>query len=271
MTWWEAALLGLIQGLTEFLPVSSSGHLVLGQHVLGIGADEQSGILFEALVHLGTVFSIILVYRSEIVRLTSGFFSHALQPAAYARSWKDVESFRLAILIAITMIPTGVAYLLFKDSIEAAFLDPRFTSGMLIVTGVLLILTRLRKKPSGELTAMKAFVIGIAQSFAMLPGISRSGATICAGIYQDVEPERATNFSFLMLLPVVLIGTIMEVSEAFSSGVVLVWGPMVIGLIVSFISGVFAIKLVLDFVRKGRLEYFAVYCFVVGGIGLVLL
>ncbi len=107
-------------------------------------------------------------------------------------------------------------------------------------------------------------VIGTAQSAAMLPGISRSGATISAGIYHDVEPERATNFSFLMLLPVVLIGTGVEVSEAIATGVSLVWTPMIIGLIVAFLSGILAIKLVLNVVRKGRLEYFALYCFIVG-------
>ena len=271
MSWWEAALLGLIQGLTEFLPVSSSGHLVLGQHVLGVSADAQSGVLFEALVHVGTVFSIIVIYRAELIDLFRGFFAQIIKPSDYRAAWTEVESFRLSILILITMIPTGVSYLVFKDLIEAAFLDPQFTSGMLIVTGVLLILTRLRKKPAGEITALKAVGIGVAQSFAMLPGISRSGATICAGIYQDVDPEKATNFSFLMLLPVVLIGSVLQVSEAISGGVVLVWGPMMLGMFISFVSGIVAIKMVLDFVRKGRLEYFAIYCFIIGGIGLALL
>ncbi len=271
MSWWEAALLGLIQGLTEFLPISSSGHLVLGRHVLGVGVDAESGILFEALVHLGTVFSIIIVYRREILALTLEFGRGVVRPSDYRTTWSENESFRLSILILITMIPTGITYLMFKNSIEAAFTDPRFTSAMLLVTGLMLVLTRLRKKPSGQVTPMKAIVIGIAQSAAMLPGISRSGATISAGIYQDVEPERATNFSFLMLLPVVLIGTGVEVSEAVATGASLVWTPMIIGLIVAFLSGILAIKFVLDVVRKGRLEYFALYCFIVGGIGLILL
>ncbi|GMQ81960.1 MAG: undecaprenyl-diphosphate phosphatase [Rhodothermia bacterium] len=271
MSWWEAALLGLIQGVTEFLPVSSSGHLVLGRHLLGVGTDPGSGILFEALVHLGTVFSIIVVYRREILALTLEFVRGVVRPSDYRSMWSENESFRLSILILVTMIPTGITYLVFKNSIEAAFANPRFTSAMLLVTGLVLLLTRLRKKPSGQVTTLKAIGIGIAQSAAMLPGISRSGATISAGIYLDVEPERATNFSFLMLLPVVLIGAVLEVSESISTGVSLVWTPMIIGLIVAFLSGILAIKLVLDVVRKGRLEYFAIYLFIIGGIGLSLL
>ncbi|MCH8121955.1 MAG: undecaprenyl-diphosphate phosphatase [Bacteroidetes bacterium] len=271
MSWWEAALLGLIQGLTEFLPVSSSGHLVLGRHVLGVGVDAESGILFASLVHLGTAFSILVVYRREILNLILEFGSGVIRPSDYRSMWSENESFRLSILILITMIPTGVAYLVFKNSIEGAFSEPRFTSGMLLITGLMLVLTRLRKKPSGHVTALKAIGIGVAQAVAMLPGISRSGATICAGIYQDVGPERATNFSFLMLLPVVLIGTGVEVSEAVATGASLVWTPMIIGLIVAFFSGILAIKFVLDVVRKGRLEYFALYCFIVGGIGMILL
>lgn len=271
MSWWEAALLGLIQGLTEFLPVSSSGHLVLGRHVLGVGADAESGILFEAMVHLGTVFSILVVYRREILALVQEFSRGIIRPSGYRSMWTENESFRLSILILITMIPTGITYLVFKDSIEEAFTDPRFTAAMLLVTGLMLVLTRLRKSPDGHVTSLKAIGIGIAQSAAMFPGISRSGATICAGIYQNVDPERATNFSFLMVLPVVLIGTGVEVSEAIATGVQVVWTPMLIGLVVAFLSGILAIKLVLDVIRRGRLEYFAVYCFIVGGIGLMLL
>ncbi len=271
MSWWEGIVLGLVQGLTEFLPISSSGHLVLGRHLLGVGVDDSSGILFEALVHFGTTMSILFVYREQVLDLLKGFFSGIVRPVDYGTTWRANEAFRTAILIMVTIIPSGITFLLFMDRIEAAFTDPRFSAGMLLVSGLLLVLTRLRKKPSGEITLLKAIMIGIAQSFAMLPGISRSGATICAGIYQNVEPERATNFSFLMLLPVVILGTILKVSEALSIDTVIVWGPMVVGTIMAFISGIAAIKLVLDFVRKGRLEYFALYLFIVGGIGLALL
>jgi len=271
MNWWEAIVLGLVQGLTEFLPISSSGHLVLGRHLLGLSVDENAGILFEALVHFGTVMSILFVYRREVAELLSGFFSGIIRPSAYGESYRESESFRTSLLIIITIIPSGITYLLFKDFIEAAFTDPRYSAGALIITGVLLVLTRFRRHPTGDVTMLKAFVIGIAQSFAMFPGISRSGSTICAGIYQNVKPERATNFSFLMLLPVVIIGVVLKVSEALTAQTVIVWGPMILGTIVAFVSGVGAIKIVLDFVRKGRLEYFAVYCFLVGGIGLALL
>ena len=271
MSWWEAVVLGLVQGFTEFLPISSSGHLVLGRELLGIGPEEGTGILFEALVHFGTAMSILFVYRTEVLELTSGFFGGLFGANSVRDSWNESDSFRTAVLILITVVPTALTYLLLGEAIEEAFTEPRFTAGMLLVTGTLLILTRLRKEPRGDVTAVKAFVIGVAQSLAMFPGISRSGATICAGIYQNVNPERATNFSFLMLLPVVIAGAALKVSEALATEADIFWGPIIIGAVVAFVSGVAAIRIMLEFVRKGRLEFFAVYCFIVGGLGLALL
>jgi undecaprenyl-diphosphatase len=271
MSWLDAAILGLIQGLTEFLPISSSGHLVLGRHLLGVGIDDSSGILFEALVHFGTVMSILAVYWKDVVKLVTGFLGGIVHPSMYQAHFRDDEFFRTAVLILVTIVPAGIAFLFFMEPIESAFTHPRFSAGMLLVTGVLLILTRLRKKPSGDVTVAKAVGIGIAQSLAMFPGISRSGATICAGIYQNVDPEKATNFSFLMLLPVVIVGTALKISEALAVGAPIIWGPMMLGVLIAFVSGIGAIKLVLDFVRKGRLEYFAFYCFLVGTVGLILL
>jgi undecaprenyl-diphosphatase len=275
MSWWEAAILGLVQGFTEFLPISSSGHLVLGKHVLGIENEPGVGILFEVLVHFGTAMSIVVVYRRELIELIAGFFSAVIRPKQYAISWREDENFRVSGFILLTMIPTGIMYVFFKDRLEALFSDPWTTSMMLIVTGILLLLTQLRKNPDGQLGPMKSLLIGLAQAFAMIPGISRSGSTICTAIYLNVEPRRAADFSFLMLLPIVFGATILKTGEflaasasgAFSNAV----GPLVLGTIVSFVTGILAIKIVLGFVRKGRLYYFAFYCFVVGGIGLILL
>jgi undecaprenyl-diphosphatase len=141
---------------------------------------------------------------------------------------------------------------------------------MLIVTGVLLLLTRLRRAPSGELTAWRSLAIGVAQTFAMIPGISRSGATICAAIYLDVKPEKAANFSFLMLLPVVIGATLLKAAEVIEQGVA-DWVPLVLGTVVAFASGIVAIRVVLGFVRRGRLQVFAWYCFAVGTLGLLLI
>ncbi|MEM1097024.1 MAG: undecaprenyl-diphosphate phosphatase, partial [Bacteroidota bacterium] len=174
------------------------------------------------------------------------------------------------LFILITLVPTGITYIFFKDFLEARFSDPRFASGMLLVTGVLLLLTLLRKNPSGKLTPVKAFFVGVAQSAAMLPGISRSGATICTALYQNVKPEKAANFSFLMLLPVVLGATLLKTLDL-SAQAAFEWGPLLIGTVIAYVSGIIAIKIMLDFVRKGKLQYFAYYCFLVGILGLVLI
>lgn len=275
MSWWEAAILGLVQGLTEFLPVSSSGHLVLGKHILGVETDPGYGIIFEVLVHFGTAMSIVVVYRIELIRLMVGFFTAAVRPSRYSTSWRENDDFRTSIYILFTMIPTGIVYVLFKDRLEALFSDPRATATMLIGTGILLLLTRLRKNPDGPMNPVKSLAIGLAQAFAMIPGISRSGSTICTAIYLNVEPRRAADFSFLMLLPVVLGATILKIgnflSATSSNGYSEALGPLILGTFVAFVSGILAIKIVLGFIREGRLHFFAFYCFAAGGVGLILL
>ena len=271
MTWWEAAILGLIQGLTEFLPISSSGHLVLGKYLLGLESDEAHRVTFEVFVHFGTAMSILTVYYRRIIGLVGGTLSALGTPAQLASQYRSNEAFRTALFIVITMIPTFLTYVLLKDFLEQKFDDPRFTCAMLIVTGILLLLTLLRKNPAGNLTPLKAFVVGIAQSAAMIPGISRSGSTICAALYQNVTPQRAADFSFLMLLPVVLGATLIQGLDVLENGIGMGWDALLIGSVIAYVSGIVAIKVVLDFVRRGNLQYFAYYCFIVGGLGLWLI
>lgn len=269
MSWWEAALLGLVQGLTEFLPVSSSGHLVLGKYVLGLDTAAGDAVTFEVFVHFGTVLSILTVYWQRVLDILAETFSALMHPAELSQRYQTSDGFRLALFILITMIPTGLVYVFFKDQLEAAFQEPRLVCGMLLVTGVLLILTLLRKNPDGKLNPIKAFVIGVAQSAAMIPGISRSGSTICTALYQNVRPERAADFSFLMLLPVVLGATLLKTLEMLEGGITIGVLPLVIGTLVAYISGVLAIKWMIDFVKRGKLQYFAYYCFLIGTIGLI--
>ncbi len=271
MNWWEAAILGLIQGLTEFLPISSSGHLVLGEYLLGLTDTAASDVTFEVFVHFGTALSILTVYHERIRKIITGTFSAIAQPAQLAQQYRQNYEFRTALYILLTMIPTGLTYVLLKDFFEAKFNDPRFVCAMLFVTGTLLLLTLLRKNPQGEITPLKALVTGIAQSAAMIPGISRSGSTICAALYQNVSPQRAADFSFLMLLPVVLGATLIQGLEILENGFSLGWGPLLIGTLVAYVSGIVAIKVVLDFVRRGNLQYFAYYCFAAGALGLWLI
>ena len=270
MTWWEALLLGLVQGITEFVPVSSSGHLVLSQYLLGIGA-EQADVTFEVFVHFGTVLSILTVYGNEVGDLLTEAWAGLRRPGGVPARYRENDTFRLGVFILITLIPTGLVYVLFKTQIEQAFESPQFTAAMLLVTGVLLLLTLLRPQPEGALSPLKSFVVGLAQSAAMIPGISRSGATICTSLYQNVRPERAANFSFLMLLPVVVGATLIQGVELAERGLTAEWEPLLIGTLAAYGSGIAAIYVVIDFVRRGNLQYFAYYCFAVGGLGLWLL
>ncbi len=269
MSWWQAALLGLLQGLTEFLPVSSSGHLVLAQHFLGL-SESVGHVTFDVFLHFGTVLSILTVYRREVGSLIGTTLTSIAKPASVAESYRSKDEFRMAIFILITMVPTGLVYVLFGDYLEARFSDPRFASGMLILTGILLLLTLLRKNPDGSISPLKAVLIGVAQSAAMTPGISRSGSTICTALYLNVEPKKAADFSFLMLLPVVLGATLLKgIDLVQGSQFDIGWGPVLVGTVVAYVSGVAAIKILLDVIRRGRLSYFAYYCLAVGALGLL--
>ena len=270
MTWWEALLLGLIQGLTEFIPVSSSGHLVLGQYLLGLDG-EAADVTFEVFVHFGTVLSILTVYWDEVADLLGEAWAGLRAPRAVPTRFAENDTFRLGVFILVTLVPTGAAYVLFREPLEQAFDSPYLTSAMLLVTGLLLLLTRIGPRPDGALSGLKAVVVGVAQSFAMIPGISRSGATICTALYQNVQPERAANFSFLMLLPVVLGATLLKSLELAEQGLGTAGVPLLLGTVAAYGSGIGAIYVVLDVVRRGNLQYFAYYCFLVGGLGVWLL
>lgn len=287
MTWWEAALLGLIQGLTEFLPVSSSGHLVLGSYFLDV---RQPGIAFEVFVHFGTVLSIVTVYRRRLLQIirdglgalsNAGAWRAAFRPGRIERQPGDeldyephasggsVPSLRLVVFILLSMIPTGLIYMFFGDALEALFEQPRFVCAMLLVTGLLLLLIRFRPSPDGRFSALKVLVVGTAQGAAMIPGISRSGATISTAIYQNVDRKEAADFSFLMSLPVIVGATLLQGLELLETGAAVVWLPMLLGTLAAYASGIWAIKLVLSFVQRGNLQYFAYYCFLIGGLGLL--
>ncbi len=282
MSIWEAILLGLIQGLTEFLPVSSSGPLVLGQYQPGV---QQPGITIEVLTHFGTTLAIVTVYWRRIgVIIADGLagarrgsaWRRALRPGRIERQPGDegtedaqVASLRLVAFVLLSIIPTGLVYVLAKDWLEAAFTDPRLVCVMLLVTGTLLLMLRLRPNPTGHFSAAKALVVGLAQGAAMIPGISRSGATISAAIYQNTSRKEAADFSFLMLLPVIIGATMLEVLDLFETEEAVNWLPLLLGTVVAYAAGVWAIRVVLAFVQRGNLFYFAFYCYTVGVLGLL--
>ena len=268
----DAFWLGLIQGLTEFLPVSSSGHLALAKAVLGLDTDGEEFTALVVFVHLGTAFSVLTVYRQEVGAMVYHFFVNLKRPAGWIPEYRRNKHFRKGILILATLIPTGIAFIFVKDLVEAAFDEPKWVGVMLIVTSVLLLLTLIRKHPHGHMTMGRALLVGIAQSFAMLPGISRSGSTIAASLYMNVEREEAANFSFLMAIPVILAGALIEAKDLLDKGISSdKWLAILLATVIAYFSGLAAIHLVLHFVRRGQLQYFSVYCLVAGIWALVLL
>ncbi|REE01277.1 undecaprenyl-diphosphate phosphatase [Marinoscillum furvescens] len=260
MTWLEALILGIIQGLTEFLPVSSSGHLEIGSVLLGVQSEDN--LLFAVVVHAATALSTIVVFRKDIGELLQGLLSF---------QWN--ESWQFAFKILISMIPVGIIGVFFEDQITSLFTGNLVLVGsMLLITSALLFFTYFKKSNEKPVGWFHAFIIGLAQSIAILPGISRSGATIATALLLGVEKNKATRFSFLMVLVPILgasalkLKDYLEAPEAHAglSGV-----AIVIGFVAAFAAGYAACKWMVGIVRKGKLTYFAVYCLIVGLIAIL--
>jgi undecaprenyl-diphosphatase len=256
----DATILGLLQGVTEFLPVSSSGHLALARTALGY--DPPGGVLVEVLMHVGTVLSIIVVFRSEMVPLAASGLK-LLAPWSWRSAWETDESFRLASLIVLSAIPVAVVGLTFEERVEALFDDTTFVGVMLMVTGCLLLLLHfLKPRGDGPVGLRAAIAMGLAQSAAILPGISRSGSTITAGLVAGSSREAVGRFAFLMSLPPIIGVAILKIGDVGASAADI--GPLLLGTAVAFASGVVALKLLLRFVARGRMALFAPYCLIVG-------
>lgn len=259
MTWFEALILGLLQGLTEFLPVSSSGHLEIGKVILDIEAKEN--LTFSIMVHAATVLSIIIVFFKDIRELVLGLFKF---------QWNESTIYSAKILVS--MIPVGIVGIFFKSQVESVYNGNLVLVGsMLLVTASLLLLTYIAKTRNKDVTFLDAFIIGIAQAVAVLPGISRSGATIATGLLLGVRKDLITRFSFLMvLIPIAGAGFIDTLSINEPGEVTVGFLPLLIGFSAAFISGLFACKLMLNVVRKGKLIYFAIYCILAASIAISL-
>ncbi len=256
----QAVILGIIQGLTEFLPVSSSGHIELGKALFGI--NGESTLIFTIVVHGATVLSTLVVFRKEIIELFKGVF---------AFKWNEETEYTAKLIVS--MIPVGIVGLFFKDYIESFFGDGNvaFVGYMLLVTSVLLALTYFyRPKTTGDVTFAKAFVIGIAQAVAVLPGISRSGSTIATGLLLGVDKEKITKFSFLMVIIPILGENLLDVMKGdLTSSASVGTLPLIAGFVAAFLSGLFACKLMIKIVKNSKLIYFAVYTLIVGLIAIL--
>ncbi len=269
----EAVLLGVVQGLTEFLPVSSSGHLVLAKSILGVVDD---GIAFEIFVHFGTLVAVLTVYKKDIWHIFIDLKARFLpkhnpnNPNYENQNNGEQQGVRLLWLIIVGTIPAALLGMLFRDVFESAFSDTVFVCFALIVTGLILTLTRLAKETKQPLNLPKSFLVGLAQVMALFPGISRSGTTISAGLFLKVQPEESARYSFLLAVPLILGVTIVKSYELWLKPPPLNQiSDYLVGCAAAYLSGLWAIRWLVIVVRKGRFNRFAYYCFFVGILGLV--
>lgn len=252
MDYIQALILGIIQGLTEFLPVSSSGHLELGKAILGSVPEEN--LTFTVILHFATALSTILVFRKDILQLIKGLFQ-----------FKNNDEFKFSLKIVLSMIPAALVGILLEDQIDSMFNGNVFFVGcMLILTAGLLLLADRAKNTDKQLNEKSAFIIGISQAIAILPGISRSGATISTAVLLGVDKEQSARFSFLMVVPLIF-GKIAkdilggEISLSSSEAM-----PMMVGFIAAFFTGLLACTWMIKLVKNSKLSYFSIYCLIVG-------
>lgn len=258
MTWFEALILGLIQGLTEYLPVSSSGHLTIGSYLFGISGSDN--LTFTVAVHVATVLSTLVILWSEIDWIFRGLFKCEL----------NAET-KYVLNIIISMIPVGIVGVFFKDEVEAVFGSGLLVVGCcLLVTASLLTFSYFAKPRQKEKISWKdALIIGIAQAVAVLPGVSRSGSTIATGILLGNKKDSLAQFSFLMVIPPILGEALLDIFKAVNGENV--FGgidtlPLIVGFLAAFVSGCLACKWMISIVKKGKLIYFGIYCAIVGAV-----
>jgi len=264
MSWIEALILGLVQGLTEFLPVSSSGHLTIGQELLNLDTSASENLMFDIVVHAATVLSTIVILWYEIKQLFVGTFT--------TTKWNDEKDY--VAKVCVSMIPVFVVGMFFKDQVEEIF-----GSGLLIV-GICLCITALllvfayyaKPRQKEKISYLDAFIIGLGQAIAVLPGLSRSGTTIATGLLLGNKKEKVAQFSFIMVLIPILGQALLSVKDVIEDpasisniGVL----PLVVGFLAAFAAGAFACRFMIELVKRGKLIYFAIYCLLVGAAAVV--
>lgn len=275
----QALLLGLIQGLTEYLPVSSSGHLTIASHFFGLEGEEN--LAYTVAVHVATVLSTIVILWKEIAWIIKGLLKYDdrnrgnIQGKSLVSRLNPEHKYMLNILVS--MIPVGIVGVFFKDYVEEIFGSGLAIVGsMLLVTAFLLTFSFLAKPRQKEDISLKdAFIIGIAQAIAVMPGLSRSGSTIATGLILGNKKEKLAQFSFLMVIPPILGEALLDIKDMLSEGIASVFGSisvsaLVIGFVSAFISGCIACKWMINIVKKGKLIYFAAYCALVGAVLLMI-
>ena len=271
METFEALILGLLQGLTEYLPVSSSGHLAIGSHILGIEAEEN--LMFTVAVHVATVLSTLVVLGGEIIRLVRGTFGPFNAGASGLARLNADQRYMLNILVS--MIPIFVVGIFFKDAVESIFGQGLLVVGccLLVTAGLLAYSYYGKPRQKESISLVDAFIIGVAQAVAVLPGLSRSGSTIATGLILGNNKAHMAQFSFLMVIPPILGEALLDTIEAAKKGFSAAFGDLsvmalVVGFVAAFVSGIAACKWMIGIVRRGKLIYFAYYCVAVGAVTL---
>jgi len=268
VTIFQSIILGIVQGLTEFLPVSSSGHLVLVPAFLGWRIPSDVAFIFDVLVQIATLVGVIAYFWVDLIKIIGGFIKSLFRQ----ESWQ-AEDARLGWMIIIATIPAGIMGVLIKDIIESAFSSPKAVGAFLIITALILIAAERIGKQNRDLKTLNwkdALVIGFFQALAVFPGISRSGSTICGGMVRHLHRKDAARFSFLMSIPIMLAAGLMECIDLLQTPHVSQWLPVFIpGFIVAAITGYLSIRWLLSFLNRHRLDYFSAYLIILGLITLV--
>ena len=264
MTWLDALILGIVQGLTEFLPVSSSGHLEIGHELLGTAGEEN--LTFAVIVHTATVLSTLVILWREVANLFAGTFT--------TWQWNKEKDYVAKILVS--MIPVFVVGMFFKDQVEAFFGNGLLLVGIcLLITAALLALSewlqKKRQNEGHEVGYKDAFIIGLAQACAVLPGLSRSGTTIATGLLCGVKKEYVAQFSFLMVLIPIMGEALLDTVKLLQGEISLSLGivPAVVGFVAAFVAGCLACRFMIEIVRRQRLIWFAIYCAIVGATAII--
>lgn len=269
-------ILGAIQGFSEPIPISSSGHLVIFQSIfekMGLMVPQMNDVTFEVIVNTGSLLAIMFYYRHDIVRLFKAFFGYILKEN---KRKQLLPEFRYCVLLIIATIPAAIGGFLFSDSIESAFSNPKLVGCMLLVTAIFLLAIHkfgyTGKRTSKKLNLFDALRMGIFQLFALLPGISRSGATLTGGMLGGLSQQAARDFSFFMFMPVSLGAIVLKLKDFItSSTLATLWLPYLIAFIISGIVTYFALHLLFKLLNKKKLNYFSIYCFIVGIVTLLFL
>jgi undecaprenyl-diphosphatase len=270
MTLLQAIILGILQGLTEFIPVSSSGHLVLIPHVFGWEFSKSQAFIFDVLVQWGTLFAVLFYFRRDLINIASAFVGGLMSGKPFVK--KDA---RMGWYLILATIPAVFIGLLYKDLIETAFTSAKATGFFLLITSALLILAETvgkRNRSIEDISWYSAFWIGCSQVLSLLPGVSRSGATIAGGMTRNLDREAAARFSFLMSVPVMLGAGVLAIKDLFELPTIDNFlGPLIVGFLVAMVSGYIAIRWFITYLCKHSLSVFAVYCLLIGFLAIFLI